>query len=266
MAELDVDPKADELMADDEDGESWSDDPVRMYLTQMGEIPLLTRQQEIALAKEIEITRARFRRKLLECDYVIQIAVKVLQARSRGELPFDRTVQVSVTDRLEKDQILGRFPHNLRTLEIAAEAEQGRLSHRAPASRTSMAQRREAWRRLGRRRRRAVQLVEELGLRTQRIEPHDQDARRIQPPGRRAEGRRSTQHKRSQAAAAERQAWLTEFRSILRATQETPTSLRNRVRYLQARLRRSISRPSAACRKATCGWSCRSPRSIATAA
>jgi hypothetical protein len=51
--------------------ESWSDDPVRMYLTQMGEIPLLTRQQEISLAKQIEITRRRFRRKLLECDYVI---------------------------------------------------------------------------------------------------------------------------------------------------------------------------------------------------
>jgi RNA polymerase primary sigma factor len=27
--------------------ENWSDDPVRMYLTQMGEIPLLTRAQEI---------------------------------------------------------------------------------------------------------------------------------------------------------------------------------------------------------------------------
>src|SRR6476660_4208810 len=33
------------------------DDPVRMYLTQMGEIPLLTREQEIALAKKIELTR-----------------------------------------------------------------------------------------------------------------------------------------------------------------------------------------------------------------
>ena len=33
------------------------DDPVRMYLTQMGEIPLLTRDQEIYLAKSIEITR-----------------------------------------------------------------------------------------------------------------------------------------------------------------------------------------------------------------
>ena len=34
------------------------DDPVRMYLTQMGEIPLLTREQEISLAKKIEVTQA----------------------------------------------------------------------------------------------------------------------------------------------------------------------------------------------------------------
>ena len=80
------------------EGESWSDDPVRMYLTQMGEIPLLTRKEEIRLARKIEITRAAFRRKLLCCDYVIRSAVKVLHRVHRGELPFDRTVQVSVTD------------------------------------------------------------------------------------------------------------------------------------------------------------------------
>ena len=73
----------------------------------MGEIPLLTRQQEIALARQIELTRAQFRRKVLECDYVMQTAVKVLRRVHDGELPFDRTVQVSVTDQLEKDQILG---------------------------------------------------------------------------------------------------------------------------------------------------------------
>ena len=33
------------------------DDPVRMYLTQMGEIPLLKREEEISLAKKIEVTR-----------------------------------------------------------------------------------------------------------------------------------------------------------------------------------------------------------------
>ena len=98
--------------------ENWSDDPVRMYLTQMGEIPLLTRAQEIFLARQIETTRAQFRAKLLECEYVAQQAFRVLCRVHRGELPFDRTVQVSVTDRLEKGQILGRLPHNLRTLEV----------------------------------------------------------------------------------------------------------------------------------------------------
>ena len=137
IADLDIDGKTEELLAEEEDIESWSDDPVRMYLTQMGEIPLLTRQEEIALAKKIEVTRAQFRRKLLECDYVIQIAVKVLKRVHRGELPFDRTVQVSVTDRLEKDQILGRLPHNLRTVETLLQAEPGTTTASPRASRPS---------------------------------------------------------------------------------------------------------------------------------
>ena len=63
----DADMKAsEEMLAGIDETESWSDDPVRMYLTQMGEIPLLTRQQEIALAKRIEETRREFRTKLLE--------------------------------------------------------------------------------------------------------------------------------------------------------------------------------------------------------
>lgn len=37
-------------------------DPIRMYLSQMAEIPLLSRDEEISLAKTIEITRKRFRR------------------------------------------------------------------------------------------------------------------------------------------------------------------------------------------------------------
>ena len=162
-------PEDEEFLLAAEESESWSDDPVRMYLTQMGEIPLLTRQQEIELAKKIEVTRRRFRTKLLECDYVIQSAFKVLKRVHDGELPFDRTVQVSVTDRLEKDQILGRLPHNLCTLAILL--KRNRRDYSIASSRSYLkGKRRLAWQRLSHRRRRAVRLVEELGLRTQRIE------------------------------------------------------------------------------------------------
>jgi RNA polymerase primary sigma factor len=230
--DLELDPKTEDLLAVvEEEGESWSDDPVRMYLTQMGEIPLLTRQEEISLAQRIEVTRARFRCRLLECDYVIQLAVKVLKRVHVGELPFDRTVQVSVTDRLEKDQILGRFPHNLRTIEILL--KQNRDDYRISTSKAyKLAQRREAWHRLGRRRRRAVKLVEELGLRTQRIEPM---IRTLEDFCRRIDTLKSQidSHKKSKGSAAERKAWIVEFRNILRATQESPTSLRNRVRHLK---------------------------------
>ena len=213
------------------DHESWSDDPVRMYLTQMGEIPLLTRKEEIALAKRIETTRAAFRCKLLECDYVIRVAAKILNRVHRGELPFDRTVQVSVTDRLEKEQILGRLPHNLRTLDILL---QRNLEDYAIAMSKShkMSERRDAWRRLGRRRKRAVKLVEELGLRTQRIELMIRTIEDFSTRIDELQAQIQTM-KKDRRPMAERKPLLIEYRNLLCATQETPTSLRNRIQFLK---------------------------------
>src|SRR2546421_4900550 len=102
----------------DEEGDGRRiDDPVRMYLTQMGSIPLLSRNEEIQLAKKIEVTRKRFRRKVLECDYALSNVVETLKRVHANELPFDRTIKVSLTENLEKDKILQRMPHNLKTLE-----------------------------------------------------------------------------------------------------------------------------------------------------
>jgi RNA polymerase primary sigma factor len=228
--EFEIDAGLEELLGG-EDTESWSDDPVRMYLTQMGEIPLLTRQEEIALAKQIEVTRAKFRRKLVECDYVIQQIVRTLRRVHEGELPFDRTVQVSVTDRLEKEQILGRLPHNLRTLAVLLKRNRRDYCIATSKSRP-WGERRAAWRRLGRGRRRAVWLVEELGLRTQRLEPMiktlEDFSHRVDELKARLEV-----HRQANGPAKEREPWLVEFRNILKGTQETPTSLRNRVRYLK---------------------------------
>ena len=69
-----------------------SDDPVRMYLTQMAEIPLLTRAEEISLAKKIEVTRKRFRRSVLSCNWAMQATIRTLAEVHKGALPFDRTI------------------------------------------------------------------------------------------------------------------------------------------------------------------------------
>jgi RNA polymerase primary sigma factor len=220
-----------DLLGTLDDNESWSDDPVRMYLTQMGEIPLLTRQEEIRLARRIEVTRRRFRTKLLECDYVMQMAFKTLKRVHDGELPFDRTVQVSVTDRLEKDQILGRIPHNLRTLEVLL--KRNRLDYRIALGKSfPRKRRRDAWQQLSRRRRRAVRLIEELGLRTQKFEQLIPALESFSE--RLVELRNKIRDaKRDRKTAEERDAWTAEYRSILVATQETPASLANRVQYLK---------------------------------
>ncbi|MCL2348757.1 MAG: sigma-70 family RNA polymerase sigma factor [Planctomycetaceae bacterium] len=212
-------------------GETWSDDPIRMYLTQMGEIPLLTRQREIALAKQIEVTRRKFRAKLLECDYVLQHAVRTLGRVHQNDLPFDRTVQVSVTDSLEKQQIMGRFPLNLKTLHLLI--RRNRRDFRVAMSRSySPEERQVAWKRLARSRRRAVRLIEELGLRTQRIETMigtlDKYSKRVD------ELRiRIREHKTANLPAYQRAEWIDEYRQILKVTQESPTSLRNRVGYVK---------------------------------
>jgi RNA polymerase primary sigma factor len=147
-----------------------SDDPIRMYLSQMAEIPLLSREEEISLAKKIEVTRKRFRRTLLSCDYAMRATVDTLTRVHQGELPFDRTIKVSLTEQLTKEQILARMPHNLRTLSTLL-AQNRRDFAQLIRKSTSKDQRRETRTAFLRRRRKCLQLVEELSLRTRRVQP-----------------------------------------------------------------------------------------------
>ncbi len=169
----DIDGEEIDLNLDEEIAEAATkriDDPVRMYLTQMGEIPLLTREQEIALAKKIEITRKIFRSKVLESDYCLQAAVDILQQVDDGDLPFDRTMKISTAeDQADKGTIGQRIPTNLESVRKMLTRNRDEWEgfreqkNKVVAEELKLAVRR--------RRRRCVKLLEELSLRTSKVAP-----------------------------------------------------------------------------------------------
>src|SRR5690606_25819845 len=107
---------------------------------------------------------------MLATDFMLQAAVTMLKKVRDGELRLDRTIEVSVTDAKEKKKVLSRLAPNLATLDHLL-ASNGRDFRIAISRSTPMKARREAWRRLVRRRNKAVRLVEEFNLRTQRLQP-----------------------------------------------------------------------------------------------
>jgi RNA polymerase primary sigma factor len=217
----------------DEEDSRRIDDPVRMYLTQMGEIPLLKREEEISLAKKIEVTRKRFRRKVLECDYALRNVVDTLKRVHSGELPFDRTVKVSLTENLEKDKIIQRMPHNLKTLEHLMERNIEDFTKMID-ERTGDDEKRELRRSLRIRRRKAVTLVEELSIRTQRVQPlmrkMEQISLRMDELEKQIEDLKGLRSAKEDRANLEK-----ELRDLNFITLEEPATLRQRVDVMKNR-------------------------------
>ncbi|MER3415231.1 MAG: RNA polymerase sigma factor RpoD [Gemmataceae bacterium] len=237
QGDLDRDALGEDLdlsfLAEEEGTGRGLDDPVRMYLSQMGEIALLSRDQEIELARRIEITRQRFRRKVLECGYALAQAVETLRRVHQGDLPFDRTVKISVTENLEKDQILQRMPHNLRTLEhlMAQNVEDFRhlMNPRLPRDQADQIRRR-----LALRQRKCVVLVEELSVRTQKVQTLMKKLEQILQRMREIK----EQIQRYQHHPAHREDvvnWEAELRDLMEMTLETPESLERRMRVVKRR-------------------------------
>jgi RNA polymerase primary sigma factor len=154
---------------DFENSSARIDDPVRMYLTQMGEIPLLTRAQEIRLAKEIEITRKRFRTRLLESDYAVRECLRILDDVSHGEQPFDRTLHFDSTEERDRTEISRRLVTNVATIKKMLDSNTENFAdlHRG---RVSAKHRTELLRAIRQRRAKAVRLLEEVSIRTRKVQ------------------------------------------------------------------------------------------------
>ncbi|MEM9185405.1 MAG: sigma-70 family RNA polymerase sigma factor [Planctomycetota bacterium] len=233
-AERIEEPGADSpLLQDPASGSSG--DPIRMYLSQMAEIPLLSRDGEVSLAKKIELTRKAFRRNLLRSFYALEATVKTLEQVHSGELPFDRTIKVSLTERLTKEQVQARMPHNLPTLRglmVAQRVDFAKLVD----NRVGVDEKAAARKRYLRRREKMLVLVEELSLRSRRVTPLirelEQYAERME------EVRAELEELKSTGAPTDKiHSVRAELRQLMRRTLESPSSLRRRAGELRAQFR-----------------------------
>jgi RNA polymerase primary sigma factor len=138
------------------------DDALGLYLRQMGAIPLLSRDQELALAERLELKRRRYRHAAMMNWRTLAAIVDTFERVRAGQLALDPTIDVVTTLGLSRERILQRMPHNLPTLHkliSAADADFRRLRAGSSASQNRL--RRDLWRRL----RKAVRLAEELSPR-----------------------------------------------------------------------------------------------------
>ncbi|NMC19762.1 MAG: sigma-70 family RNA polymerase sigma factor [Thermogutta sp.] len=240
LLDLDSDPEGDEaesaafddaeLDVDHTGQDDRIDDPIRIYLMQMGEISLLSREEELEAARDIERARRRFRYAMLANDFVLNAAVELLRKVRDGKLRLDRTVDVSVTNLRGKRRIMRLLEPNLTTLRAIQKKNRAdflvMMNRRLPLD-----VRRAARARLMRRRYRAVRLIEELDLRTQKLQPLLDRLNRVSARmDHIGQELNALKDGRSTPYAQELRR---ELRYLMRMTLESPTTLRNLLRAVR---------------------------------
>jgi RNA polymerase primary sigma factor len=224
-----------------------ADDALGLYLRQMGAIPLLSRDQELALAQKLEVARRRYRRSALVNWHVLHRVVETFERVAEGRLALDPTIDVVTTLALSRDKIVARMPHHLRTLRhllAAADADFRGLLRAGPpclyepavqARARSYAARRR-WRRdLWRKLRKALVLVEELSPRIDLLDHWADELR--QQSEHMSELARQIDHIKDRSAAdrQRRTRLVKELRDRMLEARATPDELARLMTVLQGR-------------------------------
>jgi RNA polymerase primary sigma factor len=147
----------------------------------------LTRDQEISLARAIEVTRREFRRTILGSGFAIAAAIRILEDVATGELAFDRTLKVNPngtgpnlggmfantggeSGELGKNDLALRLKCNLQTLRALYTRSREDI-HRRLLGELKGPDSWRALRRIAARRRACVNLIEELHLQVKKVRP-----------------------------------------------------------------------------------------------
>src|ERR1700722_9232037 len=122
--------------------EGTPDDPVRMYLKEMGSVPLLTREEEVEISKRIEKAQIQIERILLRFRFSTKEAISLAAYLINGKDRFDKIIsEKEVEDKAkylkllpkladllkEEDQVLENLLVRLRASDIA-KAEEAKIN------------------------------------------------------------------------------------------------------------------------------------------
>ena len=114
-----------------------ADDPVRMYLREMGRVPLLTKDQEVAIAKRIESAELELTTVLLSTPYTIK-EIQMLAARiMAGRLNFTQITEAE--DVRAQNRFVKKLPvlmEELGELNDKTEATEKRLQRSGLSARS----------------------------------------------------------------------------------------------------------------------------------
>ena len=90
--------------------EGSPDDPVRMYLKEIGSVPLLTREEEVEISKRIEKAQDQIEKIIMRFRYSTKEAVSIAQYLIHGKERFDKSIaEKEVSNKSEYMRLLPKL-------------------------------------------------------------------------------------------------------------------------------------------------------------
>lgn len=108
------------------------DDPVRMYLKQMGQVPLLTREQEVEISKRIEEAEIMVQRLINRFGFIAQAHLDLAQKLTEGGERFDRVIlDKKIESRERYMKLLPRLCKQVEKLSASIRQQYSQVLHGA---------------------------------------------------------------------------------------------------------------------------------------
>jgi RNA polymerase primary sigma factor len=95
--------------------EGTPDDPVRMYLKEMGSVPLLTREEEVEISKRIEKAQQQIERIIMRFRYSTKEAISIIHYLITTKERFDKSIAEKEVE--NKQRFMNNLPKIGRLLE-----------------------------------------------------------------------------------------------------------------------------------------------------